>query len=128
MWKNIAQQIWIEHVFEAYKTIKEHETTFWGYEPSEIVILLPKNQMGAEAVRFSQEHGIDTNHVFVTNKDRKWRNKRISQVNDHRLKISTIHQFKGWESANVILLLPEHWNGADKNMDSVVYTAMTRTL
>jgi len=30
--------------------------------------------------------------------------------------------------ANVILLLPEHWNGADKNMDSVVYTAMTRTL
>jgi hypothetical protein len=55
MWKNIAQQIWIEHVFEAYKTIKEHETTFWGYEPSEIVILLPKNQMGAEAVRFSQD-------------------------------------------------------------------------
>lgn len=99
-----------------------------GDEPSEIVILLPKNQMGAEAVRFSQEHGIDTNHVFVTNKDRKWRNKRISQVNDHRLKISTIHQFKGWESANVILLLPEHWNGADKNMGSVVYTAMTRTL
>ena len=29
---------------------------------------------------------------------------------------------------NVILLIPEHWSGGDKNLDAVVYTAITRTL
>jgi ATP-dependent exoDNAse (exonuclease V) alpha subunit len=42
------------------------------------------------------------------------------------LKISTIHSFKGWEAIHVIMLIPTRWNG-DENLDSLVYTAMTRT-
>lgn len=128
-WENIQAKDWLINVYEAYKTFNlqmiDSNKTF---KPSEIVILLPKNHMGTELVEFFHNYDISCNHVFLTRPGSRWRNKKISSITDERLKISTIHQFKGWESPNVILLIPEHWNGGHKNLDSVVYTAMTRTL
>ncbi|WP_232728020.1 UvrD-helicase domain-containing protein [Methanobacterium sp. MZ-A1] len=127
-WNNIDNETWLEDLYGAYQTFNQQQIAIKRVKPSEIVILLPKNQMGADVVEFLQDKGIPCNHVFNINNGRRWRNKKISSLNDERLKISTIHQFKGWESPNVILLIPEHWSGGDKNLDAVVYTAITRTL
>lgn len=128
-WENIQGKNWVNPVYEAYKTFSQEQiNSKQNFKPSEIVILLPKNQMGTELVEFFENQGISSDHIFLTINGSKWRNKKISSISDERLKISTIHQFKGWESPNVILLIPEHWNGGNKNLDSVVYTAMTRTL
>ncbi|WP_321421745.1 UvrD-helicase domain-containing protein [uncultured Methanobacterium sp.] len=128
-WENIKVKDWLVNVHEAYKTFNnqmiDSEKMF---KPSEIVILLPKNHMGTELVEFFENYDISCDHVFLTRNGSRWRNKKISSITDERLKISTIHQFKGWESPNVILLIPDRWNGGHKNLDSVVYTAMTRTL
>jgi hypothetical protein len=128
-WDNIQGKNWFLPVYEAYKTFSQkHIVSKQKFKPSEIVILLPKNQMGTELVEFFENKGISCDHIFLTRNGSRWRNKKISSISDERLKISTIHQFKGWESPNVILLIPQHWNGGNKNLDSVVYTAMTRTL
>lgn len=128
-WDNIPCKNWLVKVYEAYETFTQEQIDSKdSFKPSEIVILLPKNMMGTELVEFFENKGISSDHIFLTRNGSKWRNKKISSISDERLKISTIHQFKGWESPNVILLIPEHWNGGNKNLDSVVYTAMTRTL
>lgn len=127
-WENIDDENWLFDIFDAYQTFNQQQIDLKRVRPSEIAILLPKKQMGSEVVEFFAEKGIPCDHVFVTKNSRNWRNKKISVLGDERLKISTIHQFKGWESPNVILVIPEHWSGGDKNLDSVVYTAMTRTL
>jgi hypothetical protein len=50
------------------------------------------------------------------------RNKKFHfTMNTHRLKISTIHSYKGWEAKSIILIL-----GPDINSHELVYTALTR--
>ncbi len=126
-WENIEDDNLLFDIFDAYQTFNQQQIDNQRVRPSEIAILIPKNQMGVEVVEFFTEKGIPCDHVFVTNNS-KWRNKKISVIGDERLKISTIHQFKGWESPYVIFVIPKHWSGDDINLDSVVYTAMTRTL
>lgn len=128
-WENIQGKNWLINVYEAYKTFTQEQiASRRKFKQSDIVILLPKNLMGTELVEFLENKEISCDHIFLSRNGSSWRNKKISSISDERLKISTIHQFKGWESPNVILLIPEHWNGGNKNLDSVVYTAMTRTL
>ena len=47
-------------------------------------------------------------------------------MGDSRLKMSTIHSFKGWELINVIILTPakeENYN----ELDHILYTSITRS-
>lgn len=83
--------------------------------------------MGVELVEFFTEQQVDVDHVFVVDGKRDWRNKKTFISGNGRLRISTIHKFKGWEANNVIMLIPPKWS-VDENLDSIVYTAMTRTL
>jgi hypothetical protein len=48
-------------------------------------------------------------------------------MGDSRLKISTIHSFKGWEVRNLIILIPNHKHKFEK-LDKLVYTSMTRSM
>lgn len=78
-------------------------------------------------LKIFEKSGVEVNHVFEVDKNSKYsRHKKAFPTGDNRLKISTIHSFKGWEAIHVIMLIPERWNG-DENLDSMVYTAMTRT-
>lgn len=122
-WQNIEIDEWLSYLEDSYENIKELGVS----NHAEIVILLPKNKMGVEAVELFESKGIDINHVFTMDPDKKWRNKKLFTPEDYRLKISTIHKFKGWEAQNVIMLIPDEWS-EDENLDAIVYTAMTRTL
>ena len=68
------------------------------------------------------------NHVFENEEEKRFhKHKKAFWMGDSRLKISTIHSFKGWEVLNVILYIPEKYYGNDDVYDKIVYTAMTRT-
>ena len=68
------------------------------------------------------------NHVFENEEEKRYHKyKKAFWMGDSRLKISTIHSFKGWEVLNVILYIPENYFGSDDVYDKIVYTAMTRT-
>ncbi|NLU03555.1 MAG: ATP-binding domain-containing protein, partial [Methanothermobacter sp.] len=66
---------------------------------------------------------VNTDHRFRENGAS---NKRAF-ISDGRMKVSTIHGFKGWEARSVIILIPDRW-GHEENLDAVIYTAITRTL
>lgn len=126
-WKNILPIKWLSNVINAYETIKNSQMNFGEGHASDIVILLPTRKMGAKAIKAFKNKKIDVNHVFESDNNAKYhRHKKAFWRGDSRLKISTIHSFKGWESIHVIMLIPEYWNG-DENLDALVYTAMTRT-
>ena len=48
-------------------------------------------------------------------------------MGDSRIKMSTIHSFKGWDVLNVIMLIPSNYYGSTELFDKQVYVAMTRT-
>lgn len=126
-WRNISTEEWLNEVLEGYENLKERNLENHNWKPSNLAILLPNNELGREAVNLFKAEGILVNHLFP-NKDTKMANKRtFSKNSDSEIKISTIHKFKGREAENIILFIPESWRG-DENLDSMVYTAMTRTL
>lgn len=126
-WKNIELRDWLSNVMEAYETIKYQQIDLGEGHASDIVIMLPRKDMGMAAVEAFTKENINVNHVFEDEKQMKYhRHKKAFWLGDSRLKISTIHSFKGWEALHVIMLIPPKWR-QDENLDSVVYTAMTRS-
>jgi len=127
VWENIVENEWLSKVNEAYETIKSNATS---KHDSDTVILLPDKNYGFKCVRFFEtEKKIKVNHVFEDDSEKRYhRHKKAFWMGDGRLKISTIHSFKGWEALNVIIFIPESfWGGLELN-DRKVYTAMTRTI
>lgn len=92
----------------------------------DIVLMAPSHKDGWQLVDFFKEKRIDVNHVFEDEK-RSHHHKRSFWINDPRLKITTIHSFKGWELANVLLLTPHDGNRESSNLDPLIYTALSRT-
>ncbi|MGI6481952.1 MAG: UvrD-helicase domain-containing protein [Methanobacterium sp.] len=126
-WDNIKINNWSAHLMEAYDLIKNQQMNFKEGHASDIVVLLPSRKMGMAAVNIFNKENIQVNHVFEYEEQVKYHNhKKAFWLGDSRLKMSTIHSFKGWEALHVIMLIPKNWNG-DENLDSLVYTAMTRS-
>jgi superfamily I DNA and RNA helicase len=101
--------------------------------PSDIIILTPNHKEGMQLVRtFNRKSNrnriYSVNHVFSDNPRWDKRNKKSFWMGDGRLKMSTIHSFKGWELLNIVLLTPEGYGKDEGNIDSLMYTAMSRTL
>lgn len=119
IWKNVNPDDWDAEIFEAYMSLKNK-----GANDSDIVVLVPTNEMGLRVAEFFRAYNKKTDHLFREND--KNSNKRIF-ASDNRMKISTIHSFKGWEARNVIIWIPEKWSHGE-NLDSVIYTAITRTM
>ncbi|MDR3178122.1 MAG: UvrD-helicase domain-containing protein [Campylobacteraceae bacterium] len=129
VWWNIEQSEWLKKVDEAFETIKGKGSS---KHASDTVILLYDKNFGLECVKhFETTKNMEINHVFENEakEDEKYhkQRKKAFWMGDSRLKISTIHSFKGWEVLNVILYI--HGSRADNvdEVDMLVYTAMTRT-
>jgi hypothetical protein len=123
VWLNINEDAWKYYVFNAFLRLKKE-----GYSPSDIVILLPNHELGNLAVKLFKEKNIEANHVFGEDKESSYHpHKKAFWMGDSRLKISTIHSFKGWELLNIVLFIPERAPEGHTNLDAIVYTALTRT-
>jgi len=123
VWLNIQEELWQEYIVNAFKRLKRE-----GYSASDIVFLLPEHETGMVAVELFKKMEIEVNHVFDDKKKAKNNhNKRAFWMGDSRLKMSTIHSFKGWELLNIVLFISEKVPESDTNLDALVYTALTRT-
>lgn len=92
--------------------------------PSDIVILIPTHVEGNSVKLFFEEKNIKVNDVFEPKRGDK-RHKHSFWMGDSRLKMSTIHSFKGWELSNIVFLTPDReWS----NIDYLMYVAITRTV
>ncbi|MGN1359600.1 MAG: UvrD-helicase domain-containing protein [Kiritimatiellia bacterium] len=109
-------------------------TTIWkqvqalvksGQKPSDIVILVPTHKMGVEVLERFRKEQVRVNHVIDVGEGHR-SNKKAFWMEDARLKLCTIHSFKGWELQNVILVTPLETEAGWSNIDSLVYTALTR--
>jgi len=123
-WRNINYKDWLQEVYVAFNEIKEILKKKGKGHPSDIVILLSSHNEGLMAVEFFEKINIEVNHVFQR---RAGITQKISfYPGDSRLKMCTIHSFKGWEAQHVILLIPKEWK-ENENLDALIYTAITRT-
>ena len=121
VWVPKVGEEWLEWIYRGYQWLTQK-----GHHPSDIVILLPSHRTGRECVEYFERRGVQVNHVFHRG-DGRPRHKKSFWMGDGRLKMSTIHSFKGWELMNVLLYLPPRgWTDLDA-MDAAVYTAITRT-
>jgi len=141
VWKNILESDWLEKIYEAYTMNRQALSNMQNGHASDIVILVPTKNKGLRAVKRFENEKIEINHVFDGNEEeniyldeivhKKRNHKKSFWVKDGRLKMCTIHSFKGWEAPHVIMLIPDKhtWKSADvdHDLDAIVYTAMTRT-
>lgn len=123
IWRNIYE-------FESIKEII-WKTVNWlnkknNVHPQDIVILVPSHREGRELVELFRQENMEVNHVFRDEGRRADHNKKAFWMGDGRLKICTIHSFKGWEILNVIVLTPEDNREDDKSADFLLYIAITR--
>jgi hypothetical protein len=125
VWKNIQTE-GIEQLeplaWEAFDLLTRKQKI----HPQDIVFLVPSHQEGWDLVDLFKSHGVESNHVFE-DEERSHHHKKSFWMGDSRLKISTIHSFKGWELQNVVLLTPINVLPDDASLDRVIYTAITRS-
>lgn len=89
--------------------------------PSDIAVLVGSHKVGKEVVKEFEKHGMDPDHVFSDRQHKV----SFELSNGGRIKVSTIHSFKGWESDVVFLIIPPAINGNMK-IAFAVYVAITR--
>jgi hypothetical protein len=96
-----------------------------GYRTDGTVVLVPSNAVGQALVRLLRERDIETNHVFhegVGEED--GRHHKLAFVpHDQRVKVATIHSFKGWEADDVVVVEPPF--GGERTAEAM-YVALTR--
>jgi hypothetical protein len=123
VWININENDWKEFLLYSIKRLKKE-----GYSASDIVILIPNHKLGKLAVDLFEKMNVKVNHVFEEQSEANYHlHKKAFWMGDSRLKISTIHSFKGWELLNVVLFIPATISDNNLNIDSIIYTALTRT-
>ena len=95
--------------------------------PSDIIVLAHSHSIGWKLVESFKP--LEVNHVFEEDSESPTHKHKMSfWMGDSRLKMSTIHSFKGWELTNVILLITPLPKQADvEAFDNMIYTSMTRT-
>jgi hypothetical protein len=123
IWLNIDESEWQYLIYNAFLKLKKE-----GYSASDMVILLPSHKLGKVAVNLFREKQVEVNHVFEEDSETRYHpHKKAFWMGDGRLKMSTIHSFKGWELLNIVLFIPEKAPETNKRLDALVYTALTRT-
>lgn len=123
VWQNIEDDSWLQNVDYAFQRLKRER-----YSVSDMVVLLPTHKKGRDCVDYFKQQSIAVNHVFEDDDEKKYHpHKKAFWMGDGRLKMSTIHSFKGWELLNIVLYIPKHAPESNRRLDAMVYTAITRT-
>ncbi len=123
VWINIDENKKFEWIYKAFETLKKE-----GESASDMVILLPNHKIGQECVNYFESKSIKVNHIFENASESRFHiHKKAFWMGDSRLKMSTIHSFKGWELMNIIIFLPSKTPESNKKLDSILYTALTRS-
>ncbi len=89
----------------------------------DITLLTESHEFGLRCVDLLTAKGIQCAHVFGRTPREKQNNKRAFYMGDARMKASTIHSFKGWETQAVVV----HIGSAhDHRALATAYVALSR--
>ena len=123
--------IWFEHSDYADMKNNSLNSIKWliqdqNKKPSDIVLLVANHDHGKDIVDYFKKNKIESNNVF-DERNASSRSKKLSFImNDERLKICTIHSFKGWELPNVVILIPPEKIKLPTKLELLLYVAMSR--
>lgn len=121
IWRNVnSTELPLENIYKAFDWLTKKQ----NIHPSEIVIMFPTHTEGLKAKQYFEKKNIKVNDVFEEEIGNK-RHKHSFWMGDSRMKMSTIHSFKGWELTNVILVTPD--SNDYPSIDYLMYIALTRT-
>jgi len=100
-------------------------------QPADIVILTPGQREGWLVATALEAAGLAVNHILSDNegkigrKSRRFHKRTFSPL-DKRLKVSTIHSFKGWELPTALVITPPDEKFWEEQSPYLFYVAMTR--
>jgi hypothetical protein len=104
-------------------TVREHILD--GVNPSQIAVLVPKHDLGLSLESRLRDAGVDPCTLCTRNPDEDRSRKHAFWRLDPRLKLSTVHSFKGWE-ADVVVVFLTRVPPSSKERD-LLHVALTRT-
>lgn len=96
-----------------------------GINPSQIAVLVPTHATGRRVEPLLRQAGLEVCSVCVDDPDNNRTRKHAFWRLDPRLKLSTVHSFKGWEADVIVVLLPQLPPSADER--TTLHVALTRT-
>ena len=90
---------------------------------SDITFLTGSQKIGAEVVNRLEEKGVRTVNTYSADIKESRRKKMGFYMGDARVKATTLHSFKGWESRAIVIYVGEH---IDNQTCALIYTGLTR--
>ncbi|UDV85130.1 nuclease-related domain-containing DEAD/DEAH box helicase [Bacillus cereus] len=99
-----------------------------GTKPSDITVLILNEEVGLDVVDKLKEV-YKVSHVFDESRTRDIDNRRNEKwkfrPGNGKIKVCTIHSFKGWETPNLILYV-DNKRVDNMNLEALLYVALTR--
>lgn len=127
-WHNMES---LAHIIEMIRRTVHWLLRSRGLKPADIVILTPNQNDGWAVATALEENNLAVNHILsaddghIGRRQRRFR-KRTFAPADERIKVSTIHSFKGWELHTVIVVTPPADRFWEAQSPYLFYVAMTR--
>lgn len=113
--RNVADRVCFEEIESLMKL-----TGTKGLANADITVLASEKKSGAEVVRRLDEQDIRVVHTFSEDNRRQ---KMGFYMGDAKIKATTLHSFKGWESRLLVVFVTE---AADAKGLALIYTGLTR--
>jgi cellulose biosynthesis protein BcsQ len=89
---------------------------------ADLVILCDRKNDGKEIVDFLNSKHINVIHTFYDDDKEERRRKRAFYKGDSRVKATTIHSYKGWETSSLVINI----SSSEEATPAIIYTALTR--
>lgn len=90
---------------------------------TDITFLTGTQSMGAAVVSALESNGVNAVHTYSPDKKESRRKKMGFYMGDARVKATTLHSFKGWESRAIVLFIG---GKIDNQALALIYTGLTR--
>jgi hypothetical protein len=90
---------------------------------TDVTLLVSDNKIGLESVRLLEKRDIKVAHTFDESKQRQRDRKLGFFMGDGRVKATTIHSFKGWETRALVVYIPR---AVDETSLKAAYVGLTR--
>ncbi len=116
--QDIAAEVCRDEIIRLFKTEQLEDLSF-----AETTFLCSQKKFGMEVVDALGELGIKSVHTFDPEEQESRRQKVGFYMGDARVKATTLHSFKGWESRLLIIYIGDV---ASQQELALVYTGLTR--
>lgn len=120
-WVQVSATYAAETCVEAINDLHTSTSDILAYP--DITLLTQSHESGLECVKLLRMKGIQCAHVFGNTYHEKQNRKRAFYMGDSRVKASTIHSFKGWETKALVI---HTGSMADQRALATTYVGLSR--